>query len=53
MKRNEIQSLTLTTVFAAIILVMTFVPQVGFITIGTMALTLIHIPVLIGAFFVA
>lgn len=50
MKRNEIQSLTLTTVFAAIILVMTFVPQVGFITIGTMALTLIHIPVLIGAF---
>ncbi len=50
MKRNEMQALTLTTVFAAIILVMTFVPQVGFITIGTMALTLIHIPVLIGAF---
>ncbi len=50
MKRKEIQNLTLSTVFAAIILVMTFVPQVGYITIGTMALTLIHIPVLIGAF---
>lgn len=50
MRKKEIQYLTLSTVFAAIILVMTFVPQVGYITIGTMALTLIHIPVLIGAF---
>ena len=50
MMKKDIQSLTLTTVFAAIILVMTFVPQIGYITIGTMALTLIHIPVLIGAF---
>ncbi len=52
MKKNDIQSLTLTTVFAAIILVMTFVPQIGYINIGAMSeLTLIHIPVLIGAFF--
>lgn len=50
MKRNTIQDLTLTSVFAAIILVMTFVPQVGFITLGITELTLIHIPVLIGAF---
>lgn len=50
MKRNSIKDLTLTSVFAAIILVMTFVPQVGFITLGITELTLIHIPVLIGVF---
>lgn len=50
MKVNDIRSLTLASVFAAVILVMTFVPQIGYITIGTVALTLIHIPVLIGAF---
>lgn len=50
MKRNPIRDLTLTSVFAAIILVMTFVPQVGFITLGITELTLIHIPVLIGVF---
>lgn len=50
MKRSNIQDLTLASVFAAIILVMTFVPQIGYITVGTVALTLIHIPVLIGAF---
>jgi uncharacterized membrane protein len=50
MKKSDIQDLTLTSVFAAIILVMTFVPQIGYITIGTVALTLIHIPVLIGVF---
>jgi len=50
MKKNEIQDLTLTAVFSAIILVMIFVPQVGFITFGVASLTLIHIPVLIGVF---
>ena len=50
MKKNNVQDLTLASVFAAIILVMTFVPQIGFITLGPVALTLIHIPVLIGAF---
>ncbi len=49
-EKSEIQYLTLTTVFASIILLMTFVPQIGYITMGTTALTLIHIPVLIGAF---
>lgn len=48
--RNDVQNLTLTAVFASIILVMTFVPFLGYISIGTMPLTLIHIPVLIGAF---
>jgi uncharacterized membrane protein len=50
MTRNPIRDLTLTSVFAAIILVMTFVPQLGFITLGITELTLIHIPVLIGVF---
>ena len=50
MKKNEIQDLTLTAVFSAIILVMIFVPQVGFITFGVASLTLIHIPDLIGVF---
>ena len=50
MKDYNVKDLTLASVFAAIILVMTFVPQIGYITVGTVALTLIHIPVLIGAF---
>jgi uncharacterized membrane protein len=50
MKNNEIKDLTLASVFAAIILVMIFVPQVGFITLGAVSLTLIHIPVLVGVF---
>jgi uncharacterized membrane protein len=50
MKQNNVRDLTLTSVFAAIIIVMTFVPYVGFIGIGTLSLTLIHIPVLIGVF---
>jgi len=50
MKINNVKDLTLASVFAAIILVMTFVPQIDYITIGTVALTLIHIPVLIGVF---
>ena len=50
MEKNDIRDLTLASVFAAIILVMTFVPQIGYITIGATALTLIHIPVLIGVF---
>jgi uncharacterized membrane protein len=50
MEKDNIRDLTLASVFTAIILVMTFVPQLGYITIGAAALTLIHIPVLIGVF---
>lgn len=54
MKRNrkaDIRSLTLLSVFSAIILLMSLVPQIGFITIMPgVALTLVHIPVLIGIF---
>lgn len=51
MKKNSIQDLTLTAVFAAIILVMIFVPQLGFITLTPfVSITIIHVPVLIGVF---
>lgn len=51
MKKNSIQDLTLTAVFTAIILVMIFVPQLGFITLTPfVSVTIVHIPVLIGVF---
>lgn len=50
MKKNNIYDLVLTSVFAAIILVMSFIPFLGFITIGPVSMTIIHIPVLIGVF---
>ncbi len=54
MKKNrkaDIRSMTLLSVFSAIILLMSLVPQIGFITIMPgVSLTLVHIPVLIGIF---
>lgn len=42
------KEITLIGLFSGIIFVMAFVPQLGFIQIGFVALTIIHIPVLIG-----
>lgn len=39
----------LTAIFAAIIVIMTFVPYLGYIPLGVINATLIHIPVIIGA----
>ena len=50
MKKNNLQDLILTSILAAIIVVMTFVPQLGYITVGTAAITLIPVPVFIGVF---
>ncbi len=50
MRINSIKDLTLTSVLTAIMLVMIFVPFLGFIPLGALSLTLIHIPVLIGVF---
>ncbi|MFA6801167.1 MAG: hypothetical protein WCR19_03565 [Acholeplasmataceae bacterium] len=50
MKKDGLKDLIFTSVLAAIIVVMTFVPQLGYITIGTTAVTLIPIPVFIGVF---
>lgn len=50
MKKNQIRDLTLTSIFTAIIVLMTFIPQLGYILVGVTEMTLIHIPVLIGVF---
>ena len=47
--KQKVREMTLLAMFIAIILVMGFVPYLGFIQIGTASITLIHIPVLIGA----
>jgi uncharacterized membrane protein len=49
-KKQKIQDMTILAMFTAIILIMIFVPYFGFITIfGIPSVTLIHLPVLIGA----
>jgi uncharacterized membrane protein len=43
------QELILVSLFSAIILILAMVPNVGLITFGAVSITIIHIPVLIGA----
>lgn len=47
--KNNIRQIAYDAMFLAIILVMTFTPYVGYIQIGPISFTLIHLPVLIGA----
>jgi len=47
-KKERIREMTILAMFIAIITVMAFVPQLGFVTIFAVSATLIHIPVLIG-----
>lgn len=49
--RKPVVEITLLGMFSGLILLMAFVPQFGFITFGFIALTIIHIPVLIGGYF--
>lgn len=49
--RTRTQSITILGLFSGIIALMAFVPQLGFIQLGFIALTIIHIPVLIGGYF--
>ncbi len=49
--RKSIQDITLLGIFSGVIILMALVPQLGFIQIGFIALTIIHIPVLIGGYF--
>ncbi len=49
--KQSVKDLVLAAIFTSIIVVMTFVPFLGYIRMGTVDLTLIHIPVLIGVFF--
>lgn len=46
--KSKVQQMTILAMFIAIIIVMGFVPNLGFITIAGVSATLIHLPVLIG-----
>ena len=49
-KRNQnIADLVFAAIIAVIILIMIFIPGIGFITLGPISLTIVHIPVLVGA----
>jgi len=51
MKKNDVFYVSLTGIFSAIIVLMTVVPQLGFIFLTPLvSITLLHIPVLIGVF---
>lgn len=47
--RTKTSSMVLTAVFAAIIIIMAFVPYLGYIPLGFMNATIIHVPVIIGS----
>lgn len=47
--KNQTQKMVLTAAFAAIIIVMANVPFLGYIPLGFMKATTLHIPVIIGA----
>ncbi|PKL01019.1 MAG: hypothetical protein CVV56_04220 [Tenericutes bacterium HGW-Tenericutes-1] len=47
--KRKVREMTLLAMFIAIIIVMGFVPYLGYITVVGTSVTLIHIPVLIGA----
>ena len=52
MRDKRVLEMTLTAVFAALIVVLAVVPQIGYIQLfGIAAITIIHIPVLIGGIF--
>ena len=51
MKENQTKQLVLTALFAAIIVIMAYVPYMGYIPLGFMNATIIHIPVILGALF--
>lgn len=49
---KKVVNLTLLSMFSAIIIAMTFIPYVGYISLGvTLSITTLHIPVIIGAVF--
>lgn len=52
MRKNDTFQLVLTALLGTIILAMSLIPQIGFITIipGIVTVTIVHIPVLIGVF---
>ena len=51
MRDKRVFEITVISVFTALITLMALVPMLGFIQIGAVAITIIHIPVLIGGIF--
>jgi uncharacterized membrane protein len=51
MKNKRTFEISMISVFVALIIAFAMIPQVGYITIGFVALTTVHIPVLIGGTF--
>lgn len=49
MRNNKTVFITFSALIMAIIIIMALVPQLGYIQIGLTAITIIHIPVLIGS----
>lgn len=48
-KKNQLLSLTLTAMFCALIIALTFIPYTGYITYGLLSITTIHVVVILGA----
>ncbi|HET6784521.1 MAG TPA: ECF transporter S component, partial [Erysipelotrichaceae bacterium] len=48
-QRQSIQRITRLGILIAIIVLMTFVPNIGYIQTGLLSITTIHIPVIVGS----
>lgn len=49
MKKNKLFQLTLTAMFSAIIIALTFIPFTGYISYGLLSITTLHVVVILGA----
>lgn len=49
MNREKLEKLVLTAMFCAIVVAMTFIPFVGYITYGLLSITTLHVVVILGA----
>lgn len=51
MRRKNTKDIVLTSIFSAIILLLSLVPNLGFIRVGVISITIVHIPVLLAVMF--
>lgn len=51
MRNKKVYEIAVISIFVALVVAFAMIPQVGYITIGVIALTTVHIPVLIGGTF--
>ena len=50
MRNEKVRDMAYYAVFVAIITIMTFVPSLGYITLGGISITILHVVVLLAAF---